>query len=73
MGQSTLTRLAVLHIRYDVAVDVNGIVDMFTLQQWTSQHPRKMSMTDILQDAEWGTKEPPWILTRGDVVYNSIK
>ena len=47
MGQSRLTGLALLHIRYDLAVDVTDIVDMFALK-----HPRKMRMTNILQDAE---------------------
>ena len=45
IGESRLTGLALLHVHYDLAVDVNEIVDMFALK-----HPRKMRLKNILAD-----------------------
>ena len=46
MGQERLTGLALLHIHYDMELDLDDVVDIFS-----RKHPRRMMLADILSDA----------------------
>ena len=45
MGQERLTSLVLLHIHYDMELNVDNVVDIFS-----RKHPRRMMLADIPND-----------------------
>jgi hypothetical protein len=45
MGQERLSPLALLHIHYDVAIDMDRVVDIFA-----KKHPRRLELDSLLYD-----------------------
>ena len=45
MGESRLSSLALMHIKYDMPVDLDEIVDIFQ-----GLHPRMMQFTSLLYE-----------------------
>ena len=45
MGEERLTNLALLHIYYDVKIDLDDVTDLFI-----KKHPRRMELDSILKE-----------------------
>ena len=45
MGEERLTNLALLHIHYDVKIDLDDVTELFI-----KKHPRRMELDSILKE-----------------------
>ena len=55
MGESRLSSLALMHIKYDMLVDLDEIVNLFQ-----DLHPRKMQLSSLLYKKSFSELVSKW-------------